>query len=638
MRNPRIRHTVVLGGAVALLACGSDTPTAVPPSIVSVTITTPRPTLTAIGESITIGTVVGNSIGQSVADAPIAWTSSAPAIATVANGVVVAKANGSSLITASAGGHADTTTVVVFTARALAISPARPTLGAIGDSATLVAAASDAKGAPVNDVTTTWESSAPAVASVDKGVIVARSNGTTILTARVGSLVDTTTVTVQQRPAKLTFLTRPGSQLQAHVIAPVVEVEVVDSRGVRLAVPAGPVGISASVGALGGTTSRTAIDGVAHFDDLSPSEATRGTQLTAHLGDLSATSILFQVQLALASVSAGGVHTCGLTAAGVAYCWGYAERTGDGGTTSRTTPVLVSGTDRYRGLDAGSDRTFALGAAGGVVTWGSVPASFASTQAYSTITADWHSCGITAEQLAYCWGSFDSYFGAMPSGSNPTYFTTPTLAMGGMKVRAIAPGISYTCVIAAADSTAWCAGDATYGQTGSGTLAWADAPVMVAGGLKFISIDPGDEFVCGLTTTRETYCWGRNNEGQLGDPGETAAFSPLPRLVVGAPQFRTVSVGGAHACGLTDDGSAYCWGRNLYGTLGSSGLTAAWRAAVGPVSGGLKFDSLSAGGYHTCAIAKSGQTYCWGDWSNGATGTGSPNTNDGPALIAPPSP
>jgi alpha-tubulin suppressor-like RCC1 family protein len=72
--------------------------------------------------------------------------------------------------------------------------------------------------------------------------------------------------------------------------------------------------------------------------------------------------------------------------------------------------------------------------------------------------------------------------------------------------------------------------------------------------------------------------------------------------------------------------------------LGNSGLSAPFSATPLAVSGGLKFDDLSVGGSHACGIAKTGYTYCWGDWSNGATGTGSANTNNGPAVIASPAP
>ena len=625
----------MLLGLALVVACGSDGPTE-PPVITSVVITTPRPVLGTLGESVTLGVRVENSKQEVVSDAGVAWTSSTPSVATVNEGVVVAKGNGTTVITAAVSGHSDTTTVTVFTAKSLSISPVRPTLTAIGDSATLLAAPTDASGAAVQNVSTTWESSATAVATVDGGIVVAKGNGTTIITAHAGTLVDTTTVTVSQQPAQIAFLTRPASQLQGHVIGPAVEVAVSDSRGVRLAVPSEPVQLSISAGTLSGTTSRSAPAGVATFDDLVASEPARAVQLRASLGTLQASSVLFEVQLALASVSAGWVHTCGLTSAGHAYCWGAAGRTGDGGTTNRLTPVRVSGSDSYRSLDAGSSLTTAFTQSNVFVTWDSVPAPFSSSQTFTSAAANSFTCGITADQVAYCWGTAAPYFGN-DSQNSFAIVTTPTLAMGGRKLLAIAPGMAHTCAIMAADSTAWCAGNNPNGELGDGTTSFSSVPVAVAGGMKFRSLSLGNEYSCGITISGETYCWGRNESGQLGDPAESGTYSALPRLVAGGHVFRAISTGGTTACGVTDDGSAYCWGNNAYGMLGDGG-TAAFSASPVAITGGLKFDVVSVGGWHACGIAKTGYTYCWGDWSNGATGTGSPNTNNGPAVIASPAP
>jgi alpha-tubulin suppressor-like RCC1 family protein len=44
-----------------------------------------------------------------------------------------------------------------------------------------------------------------------------------------------------------------------------------------------------------------------------------------------------------------------------------------------------------------------------------------------------------------------------------------------------------------------------------------------------------------------------------------------PRLAAAAGSplaFSQVSSGGAHSCGVTSDGRAYCWGSNAFGRLG----------------------------------------------------------------------
>jgi alpha-tubulin suppressor-like RCC1 family protein len=82
----------------------------------------------------------------------------------------------------------------------------------------------------------------------------------------------------------------------------------------------------------------------------------------------------------------------------------------------------------------------------------------------------------------------------------------------------------------------------------------------------------GTHASCGITTAGKAYCWGANDAGQLGSPssescaGTPCSRSPLP--VSGDLAFKAISVGDYHACGLSVDGIAYCWGRNDRGQLG----------------------------------------------------------------------
>jgi alpha-tubulin suppressor-like RCC1 family protein len=41
-------------------------------------------------------------------------------------------------------------------------------------------------------------------------------------------------------------------------------------------------------------------------------------------------------------------------------------------------------------------------------------------------------------------------------------------------------------------------------------------PVLVAGGLTFRQLSAGYYHTCGITTQNALYCWGSNQDGQLG--------------------------------------------------------------------------------------------------------------------------
>jgi alpha-tubulin suppressor-like RCC1 family protein len=205
--------------------------------------------------------------------------------------------------------------------------------------------------------------------------------------------------------------------------------------------------------------------------------------------------------------------------------------------------------------------------------------------------------------------------------------------MGGDTYVAIGSGDYFTCALAA-DGAAWCAGQNYYGELGNGTTAFSPVPTAVAGGLRFTELGAGDSFACGIATDGLTYCWGRNDYRQLGDL-EAGSQSLFPVAVAGGHRFSSISVGARHVCGLESDGTAYCWGDGSYGKLGTDPAVLS-QPVPAAVTGGRRFRSISAGGYHTCGIAYDDYTYCWGSNLNGEIGDGSTGTQLTPALVAPP--
>src|SRR3990172_1555574 len=92
-------------------------------------------------------------------------------------------------------------------------------------------------------------------------------------------------------------------------------------------------------------------------------------------------------------------------------------------------------------------------------------------------------------------------------------------------LKSVSAGGYHTCGIAA-DSLAYCWGYDYYGELGTGTTASSLHPMQVAGGLKFVSISAGTYHTCGMTSTGGAYCWGYNGYGQLGDGTLTQRNTP----------------------------------------------------------------------------------------------------------------
>ena len=69
-------------------------------------------------------------------------------------------------------------------------------------------------------------------------------------------------------------------------------------------------------------------------------------------------------------------------------------------------------------------------------------------------------------------------------------------------------------------------------------------------------------------------------------------------------EYSSLSSGGAHTCGLTASGAAYCWGSGRYGRLGNGDSDN--RLVPTPVAGDLTFTAITAGNAHTCGLTTDG--------------------------------
>jgi len=251
------------------------------------------------------------------------------------------------------------------------------------------------------------------------------------------------------------------------------------------------------------------------------------------------------------------------------------------------------------------------------------------------------SCGIYNGD-AYCWG-LNSY-GQLGNGTT-TQSTQPvavvkTGALAGKSIKKIATGTLNTCAIAS-DDQAYCWGYGTFGQLGNNTSVASSSPVAVTttgvlAGKTLTSIVTGDYHTCAVTSDSLIYCWGYNNNGQLGIGSTTQSNLPVAVSMSGVfagKTIKAVSAGGNSTCAIASNDQAYCWGYNANGNLGNGTKTTALIPTAVLTTGvlsGKTITQLSAGSVDTCAVASDDKIYCWGYNTQGQLGDGTTNQSSVP--------
>lgn len=170
-------------------------------------------------------------------------------------------------------------------------------------------------------------------------------------------------------------------------------------------------------------------------------------------------------------------------------------------------------------------------------------------------------------------------------------------------------------------------------------LVYSDRPVDVpAASRGWSSVSVGGAHSCGVRIDGMLYCWGANSSSQLGAVARgvcgrlKTACEGSPHATSSTRRFSRVSAGSRHTCAISVDRALFCWGENLRFQTGVQALPfVPTPTAVMP---DLQFIDVGAGLTHTCAVRTNGVVYCWGEGALGALGHGDTVTSVIPAPIA----
>lgn len=200
---------------------------------------------------------------------------------------------------------------------------------------------------------------------------------------------------------------------------------------------------------------------------------------------------------------------------------------------------------------------------------------------------------------------------------------TTSSEAGGPALDKLAAGTAHTCALRAG-GTIDCWGDNSEGELGRGpdgpdgsdyhalpVVDSIDGGPPLTGAVQVVS---GDDFSCALVGGTP-YCWGSNDNAQLGNNAYNDQTGPGPVLatITTLPLTGITGLAGGKiaACAVDGSGHWHCWGSNGWGQLSDS-LPLGTYLTASVVSSLDSAVSVAMGAIHTCAILTDGGVVCFG--------------------------
>jgi alpha-tubulin suppressor-like RCC1 family protein len=204
----------------------------------------------------------------------------------------------------------------------------------------------------------------------------------------------------------------------------------------------------------------------------------------------------------------------------------------------------------------------------------------------------------------------------------------------GDPLETVSAGGAHACALREGGGVQ-CWGRNDDGQLGDGTRTPRSRPTHVTGLDDARAVAAGQRHSCAVRQGGQVVCWGANDSGQLGNQmGKSAGASGslVPVEVAGVEGAVSVAAGLDFSCAVLSDGGIRCWGSDSNGQLGDDGVSAATGqpSTVSALSG---VRSVSAFWQHACAVRDSQTLWCWGANSQGQLGDGGTTDQHHPVRV-----
>jgi alpha-tubulin suppressor-like RCC1 family protein len=303
-------------------------------------------------------------------------------------------------------------------------------------------------------------------------------------------------------------------------------------------------------------------------------------------------------------ISAGGSHSLAVRTSGSAWAWGFNDK-GQLGNNA--------------GCVDGTNRSSPVSVVGGFTDWCQISAGSANSLA------------VRQNGTAWGWGCNSS---GQLGDNTPTNRSSPVSVVGAFTDWCqVSTGSSFSLAVRT-NGTAWAWGFNQCSRLGDGTQTTRSSPVSVIGGITDwcqVSASTGT-FSLAVRQNGTAWSWGFGSVGQLGTNNVSAECNSPVTVLGGFTDWCQISAGGVHSLAVRQNGTAWAWGWNPTGELGDNTVVSK-RSPISVIGGFTDWCQISAGYKHSLAVRTNGTAWSWGCNQYGQLGTNNTVSRSSPVSV-----
>jgi alpha-tubulin suppressor-like RCC1 family protein len=210
--------------------------------------------------------------------------------------------------------------------------------------------------------------------------------------------------------------------------------------------------------------------------------------------------------------------------------------------------------------------------------------------------------------------------------------SSPVSAMGGFNNWCQVSAGFFQNMAVRTNGTAWGWGGGAVGVLGDGFTVARSSPVSVVGGFTdWCQVSTSYQHTVAVRRSGSAWAWGNNGSGRLGTNNTTNTSSPVS-VVGGFSDWCQISAGRQHTAAVRTNGTAWSWGFNTYGALGNN-TTTVRSSPVSVVGGFSDWCQVSGGTYSSVAVRTGGSAWAWGLNGSGILGDNTTTTRSSPVSV-----